>query len=114
MDFGVAESLVDALKQNRYHARRCFERFTSRGKRMVKPQELIHMIEKTIDDKLERTKVLEGSLGQILSSTQEAFVIPPYVVLGVRPNPGQWVYLKVNSDDVTVHSLTLGTDDESV
>ncbi|KAK1436024.1 hypothetical protein QVD17_01799 [Tagetes erecta] len=106
MDFGVAESLVDALKQNRYHARRCFERFTSRGKRMVKPQELIHMIEKTIDDKLERTKVLEGSLGQILSSTQEAFVIPPYVVLGVRPNPGQWSYLKVNSDDVTVHSLT--------
>lgn len=37
---------------------------------------------------------------------QEAFVIPPYVVLGVRLNPGQWAYLKVNSDDVTVHSLT--------
>ncbi|KAM0046447.1 putative sucrose synthase [Helianthus debilis subsp. tardiflorus] len=106
MDFGIAASLVDALKQNRYHARRCFERFTSRGKRMVKPQELINIIEKTIDDKLERTKVLEGSLGQILSSTQEAIVIPPYVVLGLRANPGQWAYVKVNADDVTVQSLT--------
>ncbi|KAK9079867.1 hypothetical protein SSX86_001540 [Deinandra increscens subsp. villosa] len=106
MDFGIAESLADALKQNRYHARRCFDRFTSRGKRMVKLQELIYMIEKTIDDKLERTKILEGSLGQILSSTQEAIVSPPYVVLGLRVNPGQWVYVKVNADDVTVHSLT--------
>ncbi|KAL8244712.1 hypothetical protein R6Q59_010970 [Mikania micrantha] len=105
MDLKIAESLADALKQNRYHARRCFERFTSRGKRMMKPQELISMIEKTIDDKLERTKVLEGSLGQILSYTQEAIVIPPYVVLGLRVNPGQWAYIKVNADDVTVHSL---------
>ncbi|XP_076926519.1 sucrose synthase 7-like [Bidens hawaiensis] len=106
MDFGISVSLADALKQNRYHARRCFERFTSRGKRFVKPQELISIIEKTIEDKLERTKVLEGTLGQILSYTQDAVVIPPYVVLGLRVNPGQWAYVKVNADDVTVDSLT--------
>ncbi|KAI7741049.1 hypothetical protein M8C21_021793 [Ambrosia artemisiifolia] len=37
---------------------------------------------------------------------QEAIVIPPYVILGLRANPGQWAYVKVNADDVTVQSLT--------
>ncbi|XP_071705255.1 sucrose synthase 7-like [Rutidosis leptorrhynchoides] len=102
----IAKSLGDTLKQSRYHAKICFERFTSRGKRLVKPQELINIIENTIEDKLERTKILEGSLGQILSSTQEAVVIPPYVILGVRWSPGRWEYLKINADDVTVQSIT--------
>ncbi|CAI9289173.1 unnamed protein product [Lactuca saligna] len=106
MDLGIKDSLANALKQSRYHAKRCFDRFTTRGRRLVKPEELIYAIEKTIDDELERTKVLEGSLGQILRSTQEAVVIPPYVVLAIRGSPGRWDYLKVNADDVTVHAIT--------
>nr|GEU88194.1 sucrose synthase 7-like [Tanacetum cinerariifolium] len=106
MDLGLTPSLVDALKQNRYHAKRCFDRFTLRGKGMVKAQELISIIEKTIEDKLEKAKVLEGLLGHILSSTQEAVIVPPYVALGVRVSQGQWSYLKVNADDLTVHKLT--------
>ncbi|KVH89888.1 Glycosyl transferase, family 1 [Cynara cardunculus var. scolymus] len=106
MDLRVADSLVDALKQSRYHAKRCFERFTAHGQRLVKPQELIYAIEKTIDDKQERTKVLEGSLGQTLSSTQEAVVIPPYVILGVRGSPGRREYLQVNVDDLSVQPIT--------
>nr|XP_043613013.1 sucrose synthase 7-like [Erigeron canadensis] len=106
MDLGVAKNLDDALKQSRYHAKRCFDRFTSRGKRVAKPQELINIIENHIDDKLEKAKILDGSLGQILSETQEIVIIPPYVVLGVRVSPGRWAYLKVNADDITVQSLT--------
>ncbi|KAI3792800.1 hypothetical protein L2E82_06691 [Cichorium intybus] len=106
MDLGIKVSLANALKQSRYHAKRCFERFTSRGRRLVKPHELIYAIEKTIDDELEKAKVLEGSLGEILRSTQEAVVIPPYVVLAIRGSPGRWEYLKVNADDVTVEALT--------
>lgn len=36
----------------------------------MKLKNLMEEIESTIEDKVERTKVLEGSLGQILSSTQ--------------------------------------------
>lgn len=38
----------------------------------MKHQNLMDEIEKSIEDKVERSKVLEGSLGRILSSTQVA------------------------------------------
>ncbi|KAK9117991.1 hypothetical protein Scep_016084 [Stephania cephalantha] len=62
-------------------------------------------IEKVIEDKFERSKVLEGLLGYILSNTQEGAVDPPYVALSVRPNPGFWEYVKVNADDLSVEGL---------
>lgn len=40
---------------------------------MMKFQNLMDEIEQTIEDKAERAKVLEGSLGDILSSTQVCF-----------------------------------------
>lgn len=39
----------------------------------MKQQQLMNEIEKSIEDKRERIKVLEGSLGQILISTQVLF-----------------------------------------
>lgn len=39
----------------------------------MKHQTLMDEIEESIEDKSERSKVLEGSLGQILSSTQVMF-----------------------------------------
>lgn len=40
------------------------------GTRLMKYQQLKEEIEKSIEDEVERGKVLEGSLGQVLSSTQ--------------------------------------------
>lgn len=40
------------------------------GRRLMKFQQLKDEVEQTIEDKVERAKVLEGSLGDILSSTQ--------------------------------------------
>lgn len=48
-------------------------RFVANGRRLMKHQDLMDEIEKSIEDKLERSKVLEGSLGRILSSTQVMF-----------------------------------------
>ena len=33
-------------------------------------------------------------------------MVPPYVALAIRPNPGYWEYVKVNSDDLTVDAIT--------
>ncbi|KAI3982981.1 hypothetical protein MKX01_010464 [Papaver californicum] len=104
----IADSMPEALRQSRYHMKRCFARYIAKGKRLMKLQNLMDEMEKSIDDKLERTQVLEGLLGYILCSTQEAAVVPPYVAFAVRPNPGFWEFVKVSSDDLAVEGITVG------
>ncbi|KAK6153232.1 hypothetical protein DH2020_012871 [Rehmannia glutinosa] len=98
--------MPDALRQSRYHMKRCFSRFTGMGKRLMKFQHLKDEIDETIDDKVERSKVLEGSIGDILSSTHEAAVVPPYVGFAIRHNPGVWDYVKVDADSLSVDIIT--------
>ena len=65
----MAENMPDALRQSRYHMKRCFARYVGKGKRLMKLNHLMDEMEAVIDDKNERTKVLEGVLGYILCST---------------------------------------------
>ncbi|KAF6174602.1 hypothetical protein GIB67_006254, partial [Kingdonia uniflora] len=104
----IADSMPEALRQSRYHMKRCFTRFVAKGRRIMKVHQLMAEMEKSIEDKLERTKVLDGLLGYILCSTQEAVVVPPYVAFAVRPNPGFWEFVKVSSDDLAVEGITAG------
>ncbi|KAJ0255701.1 Sucrose synthase 6 [Hirschfeldia incana] len=102
----IADKMPDALKQSRYHMKRCFASFVKGGKKLMKRENLMNEIEKCIEDSLERKKIMEGLFGYILSCTQEAAVIPPFVALAARPNPGFWEYVKVNSGDLTVDEIT--------
>ncbi|XP_058090484.1 sucrose synthase 7-like isoform X2 [Magnolia sinica] len=102
----IADGMPEALRQSRYQMKRCFARYISQGKRLMKNKQLMEELEKSIDDKVERTKVLEGLLGYIISSTQEAAVVPPYIAFAVRPNPGIWEFVKVNSEDLQVEGIT--------
>ncbi|KAK2421618.1 sucrose synthase [Trifolium repens] len=101
----IADSMPDALKQSRFHMKKCFARLVANGKRLVRLNHIMEEVEKTIEDKNERKKLLEGLLGYILSCTQEAAIVPPYVVFAVRPNPGFWEYVKVNADDLQVDGI---------
>ncbi|KAG6423938.1 hypothetical protein SASPL_114346 [Salvia splendens] len=102
----AVDTMPDALRQSRYHMKRCFTRFTEKGRRLMKLQHLQEEIEQTIEDKAERSKVMEGTLGDILNSTQEAAVVPPYVAFAVRHNPGIWDYVKVEADSLSVEIIT--------
>ncbi|KAJ0106180.1 hypothetical protein Patl1_19509 [Pistacia atlantica] len=102
----IADGMPDALRQSRYHMKKCFARYVATGNKLMKRQQLMDELEKVIEDELERSKVLEGLLGYILSTTQEAAIVPPYVALAVRPNPGFWEFVKVNADDLSVDSIT--------
>ncbi|XP_022137007.1 sucrose synthase 6 isoform X2 [Momordica charantia] len=106
LDTPIAESLTDALKQTHNPTKKCFSRFIVNGKRLMKSQNLMKDVEITIEDKRERSQVLEGLLGYILSNTQEAAVVPPNVALAVRPSPGFWEFVKVNADSLEVEGLT--------
>ncbi|XP_051136647.1 sucrose synthase 7-like [Andrographis paniculata] len=102
----AVDTMPDALRHSRYHMKRCFARFAGMGRRLMKFQQLKEELEQTIEDKVERAKVLEGSLGDILSSTQEAAVVPPYIAFAVRHNPGFWDYVKVHADTLSVEIIT--------
>ncbi|XP_021292044.1 sucrose synthase 7 [Herrania umbratica] len=101
----IADSMPDALRQSTYHMKRCFSRLVATGKRLLKRQLLMEEVEKSIDDKVERSKILEGLIGFIVMSTQEAAVVPPHIAFAVRPNPGFWEFVKVNSEDLHVDSI---------
>ncbi|XP_050270378.1 sucrose synthase 5-like [Quercus robur] len=103
----ITDSLPEALKQSRYHMKRCFAKYIEKGRRIMKLTHLMEEMEKAIDDKNDRTQVLGGLLGYILCSTQEAIVIPPYVAFAIRPNPGFWEYVKVSADDLSVEGITI-------
>ncbi|KAG0477722.1 hypothetical protein HPP92_012441 [Vanilla planifolia] len=102
----IAESMPEALRQSRYQMKRCFARYVSHGKRLMKNKQLMEELEKSMDDKVEKTKLMEGFLGYIICSTQEAVVLPPFVAFAVRPHPGIWEFVKVNSDDLAVDGIT--------
>uniref|UniRef100_A0A0E0DBR9 Sucrose synthase n=1 Tax=Oryza meridionalis TaxID=40149 RepID=A0A0E0DBR9_9ORYZ len=102
----IAETMPDALRQSRYQMKRCFQRYVSKGKRLLKNQQLMEELEKSLDDKVEKEKLVEGFLGYIICSTQEAVVLPPFVAFAVRMNPGIWEYVKVHSDDLSVEGIT--------
>ncbi|KAL7201770.1 hypothetical protein ACSBR1_033467 [Camellia fascicularis] len=105
-NIAVVDSLSDALRQSRYYMKRCFSGFVGMGRRLVKPHQIMEEIDKAIEDKRERARVLEGLLGQVFSSTQEAAINPPYVALAVRQSPGFWEFFKVNANGLEVDSIT--------
>ncbi|XP_048499057.1 sucrose synthase 5 isoform X2 [Beta vulgaris subsp. vulgaris] len=101
----IADNMPEALRERRYLMKKCFARYLQQGKRLMKLHHLMDELEKSIDDHVDRTQVLEGTLGYILCSTQEAAVVPPHVAFAVRPSPGYWEYVKVNAHDLTVEGI---------
>ncbi|KAJ8752187.1 hypothetical protein K2173_003795 [Erythroxylum novogranatense] len=102
----MADNMPEALKQSRYHMKRCFSKYVEKGRRIMKLQQLLDEMETVIDDKNERSRVLEGVLGDIWYSTQEAVVNPPFVAFAIRPSPGFWEFVKVNSVGLAVDAIT--------
>lgn len=102
----VLDTMPEALRQSRYHMKRCFAKYIEKGRRLMKIHHLMDEMEKSIDDQTERTQVLEGLLGYILCTTKEAAVVPPYVAFAIRPNPGFWEFVKVNANDLSVDGIT--------
>ncbi|XP_009370579.2 sucrose synthase 5 [Pyrus x bretschneideri] len=103
----IADTMPDALRQSRYHMKRCFAKYIEQGRRIMKLHHLMSEMEAVIDDKDERTQVLGGVLGYILCSTQEAVVVPPHVVFSIRLDPGYWEFVKVSSEDLAVEAITV-------
>lgn len=99
----IADMMPEALRQSRYHMKRCFQRYVDKGSTLMKKHQLLEADDKQQQQQQDR---VEGFLGYVISSTQEAVVLPPYVNLAVRTNPGIWEYIKVHSANLTVEQIT--------
>ncbi|XP_047310859.1 sucrose synthase 6-like [Impatiens glandulifera] len=103
----IADSMPDAIGENPYHMKKCLIKYTEKGKRLMKLRHLMDEMRNVIVDQTERARVLDGLLGYILCNTQEAAVVPPLIAFAVRPNPGFWEFVKVNSNDLnSVEGIT--------
>ncbi|QHO15506.1 hypothetical protein HN51_030926 [Arachis hypogaea] len=65
----ITKNMLDALRQSRYHMKRCFENYLEKKRRIMKLHHEMEEMEQVIDDKTERDHVLEGNIGFILSHT---------------------------------------------
>jgi sucrose synthase len=103
----IADMMPEALRQSRYHMKRCFQRYVAGGSRLMKKAQLLEELHRSADDgRIHKDRLAEGFLGYVISSAHEAVVLPPWVSFAVRTNPGIWEYIKVHSADLTAHQIT--------
>ncbi|CAH9052979.1 unnamed protein product [Cuscuta europaea] len=111
----AVNGMLGGIGQNDAHAKKFFDRLIS-GKRLLKLKELSEELDQAVPNKDERANFLEGKIGKILSSAQEAAVVPLNVAVewhkshnvafSCRHNPGSWDYFKVNAMDLSVERTT--------
>lgn len=76
----VVDTMPEALRQSRYHMKKCFQKYIEQGKRMMKLHHLMQEMETVIEDKDEKAKLLEGLLGYILCTTQVYIYLILYII----------------------------------
>ncbi|XP_022966754.1 sucrose synthase [Cucurbita maxima] len=99
----LRERLDETLITQRNEILALLSRIEAKGKGILQHHQLIAEFE-TIPEE-NRKKLADGAFGEVLRSTQEAIVVPPWVALAVRPRPGVWEYIKVNIHALVVEEL---------
>ncbi|XP_010247458.1 PREDICTED: sucrose synthase [Nelumbo nucifera] len=100
----LRERLGETLAAQRNELLILLSRIEGHGKGIMQPHHLLEELEKIPEG--DRQKLVDGVFGDVIRSTQEAIVLPPWVALAVRPRPGVWDYIRVNINALVVEELT--------
>ncbi|QCE13611.1 sucrose synthase-like [Vigna unguiculata] len=98
------ERVDETLSGNRNEILALLSRLEAKGKGILQHHQVIAEFEEIPEEN--RKKLQDGAFGEVLRSTQEAIVLPPFVALAVRPRPGVWEYLRVNLHMLVVDELS--------
>ncbi|KAK7304024.1 hypothetical protein RJT34_15014 [Clitoria ternatea] len=98
------ERLDETLTGHKNEVVAFLARIEAKGKGILQHHQVIAEFEEIPAEN--RKKLLDGAFGELLRSTQEAIVLPPFVALAVRPRPGVWEYLRVNVHLLVVDELS--------
>ncbi|KAG6723058.1 hypothetical protein I3842_03G190500 [Carya illinoinensis] len=99
----LRERLDETLVANRNEIVALLSRIEAEGQGILQHHQLIAHVEAISE--ANRHKLQDGAFGEVLRSTQEAIVLPPWVALAVRPRPGVWEYIRVNVHALVVEEL---------
>ncbi|KAJ4959491.1 hypothetical protein NE237_026602 [Protea cynaroides] len=101
----LRDRLTESLSAHPNELLAILSRLESQGKGILQRHHLFAQVEAiSVGDK---RKLTEGAFGDVLRSTQEAIVSPPWVALAVRPRPGVWEYLRVNTNALVAEELSV-------
>ncbi|WOG83819.1 hypothetical protein DCAR_0102997 [Daucus carota subsp. sativus] len=103
----VRERVEDTLAAHRNQLVSLLSRYVAQGNRIMQPHKLIGELEGVVCDENGCHKLRDGPFGQVIKSTQEAIVLPPFVAMAVRPRPGVWEYVRVNVSELSIEQLTV-------
>ncbi|KAE9604645.1 putative sucrose synthase [Lupinus albus] len=78
-------------------------RIEAKGKVILNHQQVIAELEEIPQEN--KKNLVDGAIGEVLISIQEAIVLPPFIALAVRPKPGVWKYIRVEANKLVVDEL---------
>ncbi|KAM7513093.1 hypothetical protein LguiB_011968 [Lonicera macranthoides] len=101
----LRERLDATLATHRNEILLFLSRIESHGQGILKPHQILAEFEAIAKE--DQQKLHDGAFGEVLKSTQEAIVLPPWVALAIRLRPGVWEYVRVNVNVLVVEELTV-------
>ncbi|KAJ7977602.1 Sucrose synthase [Quillaja saponaria] len=103
----IRERVEDILSAHRNDLVSLLSRYVAQGKGILQPHSLIDELENIIGNDEAGKKLSDGPFSEILKSSQEAIIVPPFVAIAVRPRPGVWEYVRVNVFELNVEQLSV-------
>ncbi|CAA0818706.1 Sucrose synthase 4 [Striga hermonthica] len=101
----LRERLDATLAAHRNEILLFLSRIEAHGKGILKPHQLLAEFEAICQ--ADKDKLQDHAFQELLKSTQEAIVLPPWVALAIRLRPGVWEYVRVNVNALAVEELTV-------
>uniref|UniRef100_A0A2P2MD08 Sucrose synthase n=1 Tax=Rhizophora mucronata TaxID=61149 RepID=A0A2P2MD08_RHIMU len=99
----IRERLDDTISNHRNEIVALLARIEGKGKGILQRHHVVAEYEEIPEET--RKKLVDGAFAEVLRSTQEAIVLPPWIIFAVRPRPGVWEYIRVNVHALVVEEL---------
>ncbi|KAI4349687.1 hypothetical protein L6164_010249 [Bauhinia variegata] len=103
----LRDRVEDTLSVHRNELVSLLSRYVAQGKGILQPHNLIDELEDILGEDQASLELKNSPFSEILKSTQEAIVLPPFVAIAVRPRPGVWEYVRVNVYELSVEQLSV-------
>ncbi|GFP82132.1 sucrose synthase [Phtheirospermum japonicum] len=101
----LRERLDETLASHRDEILLFLSRVEAHGKGILKPHQLLAEFEAISQSG--NSKLQDHDFKEVLKSTQEVIVLPPWVALAIRLRPGVWEYIRVNVNELVVEELAV-------
>ncbi|KAL0344989.1 UNVERIFIED_CONTAM: Sucrose synthase [Sesamum radiatum] len=101
----LRERLDATLAAHRNEILLFLSRIEGHGKGILKPHQLLSEFEAICE--ADKEKLQDHAFREVLKSTQEAIVLPPWVALAIRLRPGVWEYVRVNVNALVVEEVSV-------